>query len=146
MIDTKAETLIKELLATKQVRVTFVDVPFTRISPVYAKYYLYAVNANANAPHVLHIRKMLFDAAQDKRIQKEDVLVAYLQENKISWRAFDEKSVFPLLSAAIKEHKINATPTCLIKHAAGDTKKYVGNDEIWAGLTALKGHLKTATP
>ena len=39
-IDTKAEGLFKELVATDQVKIMFVDVPFSRITPVYAKYYL----------------------------------------------------------------------------------------------------------
>ncbi|MBN1663478.1 MAG: thioredoxin domain-containing protein [Deltaproteobacteria bacterium] len=141
-IDTKAETLLTELLATGQVRLTFVDVPFTRISPVYAKYYLYVVNANANVSYVLYVRKRLFDAAQDRRIKTEEALIAYLKENKISWTVFDEKSVFPLVNRVIKDNKINATPTCVIKFAPADQKKYVGSDEIWAALTGLQTKIK----
>lgn len=141
-IDTKAETLLKELLATRQVRLAFVDVPFTRVSPIYARYYLYVVNANANASYVLYVRKRLFDAAQDRRIQTEEALIAYLEENKISWTVFDEKSVFPLVNRIIKDNKINATPTCIIKFASADQKKYIGSDEIWAGLTALQTKIK----
>ncbi len=146
-IDTKAEPLIKELLASGKVKVTFVDVPFSRVTPIYAKYYLYAVNANGGASSVLHIRKVLFEAAQVKRIQTEEVLVAYLQEQKIFWKVLDEKSIFLIMSAKIKENEVTNTPTCVIKYSGKDIKKYIGDDEIWDGLTKLQAHLSvTAIP
>ena len=140
-IDTKAEPLLKKLLATGQVKITFVDVPFHSATSIYAKYYLYAANADSETDNVLHIRKILFDAAQVKHIQTEDALVAYLKEQKISWKALDEKSILPMLSTIIKENKITATPTCIIKYSATDVKKYIGDGEIWNGLTKLKAHL-----
>ena len=73
-IDTKAEPLIKELLASGKVKVTFVDVPFSRATPIYAKYYLYAANANGSANNILHVRRLLFEAAQVQRIQTEEAL------------------------------------------------------------------------
>ena len=140
-IDTKAEPLLKELLATGKVKIKFVDVPFHSATPIYAKYYLYAVNANGGANSVLHVRKILFDAAQDKHIQTEDALVAYLKEQKIFWKVLDEKSIFPIMSVKIKENEVHSTPTCVIKYSAKDVKKYVGDEEIWDGLTKFKEHL-----
>jgi len=142
-IDMKAESLLKALLATQQVKITFIDVPFNRTTPVYAKYYLYAVNADPGMNHVFHVRKTLFNAAQVNRIQEEGALVAYLNEQQIAWKAMNEKAVFPLMSAVIKENKVDATPTCVIRYSATDVKEYVGDDEIWDGLTKLKAHLST---
>jgi len=141
MIDAKAEPLFKELLATGKVKLTFVDVPFSRATPVYARYYLYAVNADASMDNVLNVRKVLFESAQGKRIQTEDVLVAYLKEQKIVWKPLNEKSIFPLLSALTKKNKVDQTPTCVIKYSVTDVKKFVGMNEIWDGLTKLKKHL-----
>lgn len=121
-IDAKAEPLLKELLATGKVKLTFVDVPFSRATPIYAKHYLYALNVNADVTNVFHVRKILFDAAQDKRIQDEKALVAYLKNQKVEWKALNEKNVFPLLSFVIKHHDINATPTCVIRYPSGDIK------------------------
>jgi thiol-disulfide isomerase/thioredoxin len=140
-IDTKAEPLFKELLATGQVKISFVDVPLYRATPIYAKYYLYAVNANGGANNVLHVRNLLFDAAQNRSIQTEEALVAYLKEQKIFWKVFDEKSILALMSARIKENEVKSTPTCIIKYSAADVKKYAGDDKIWDGLTMLKEHL-----
>ena len=143
MIDSKAEPLFKALLATGRVRITFVDVPFSRATPTYAKYYLYAVNANSDAESVLHVRKVLFDAAQVNRIQTEEALVAHLKDQKVLWKAMNEKSIFPFLNAMIKEHKVDSTPTCVIKYSTKDVKQFVGSDEIWNGLMKLNAHLAT---
>lgn len=140
-IDTKAEPLLKELLDTGKVKIKFVDVPFHHATPIYAKYYLYAANADSGADNILRVRKTLFDAAQVKKIQKEDALIIYLNEQKISWKAMDEKSIFTKLSAIIKENNIKSTPTCLIRYSAKDVKIFVGDIEIWNGLNALKAHI-----
>jgi len=142
-IDSKTEPLFKELLTTGRVRITFVDVPFSRVTPMFAKYYLYSVNAGADEHGILHIRKVLFNAAQVKNIKMEDELIGYLKEQKISWKVLDEKSIFPMLSTMIKENKVDQTPTCVIKYSATDVRKYVGTEEIWDGLTKLKSHLAT---
>jgi thiol-disulfide isomerase/thioredoxin len=144
LIDTKAEPLLKELLATDKVKITFVDVPLHSSSPIYTQYYLYSVNSNSKTNSVLHIRKILFEAAQTKHIETEKALVAYLKERKISWKIFDEKSILTMLSTIIKENNIQATPTCLIRYSTTDVKKIVGDDEIWNGLTKLKTHMSAS--
>ncbi len=141
MIDAKAEPLFKELLATGLVKITFVDVPFASATPLYARYYLYAVNAGADVPDILHIRRILFDAAQIKSIKKEEELIAYLKEQNLPWKKMNEKPVLSLLNSIIKENKIDQTPVCIVKYYADGTKKYVGTDEIWDGLTKLQAHL-----
>ena len=143
-IDAKAEKLFKELVATDKVKLTFVDVPFNRATPTYVKYYLYSANNDPGIGNILHVRNVLFEAAQGRHIQDENTLVAFLKEKKIKWKTMDEKSVFPLLSAAIKEHKVDQTPTCVIIYSPADVKRYVGDAEIWGGLTKLKSHLAEA--
>lgn len=140
-IDTKAEPLLKELLIGDKVKISFIDVPMHSYTPVYAKYYLYAVNADSSADNIFHIRKILFEAAQDKQIRTENALVAYLKEQKISWKPMDEKSVFQMLSSKIRENNINATPTCVIRYSATDVRKFVGDEEIRNGLNKLKMYL-----
>lgn len=140
-IDTKAEPLLKELLDTGKVKIKFVDVPFHHATPIYAKYYLYAANADSGADNIFRVRKTLFDAAQVKHIQKEDALIIYLNEQKILWKAMDEKSIFTKLSAIIKENNVKSTPACLIRYSAKDVKIFVGDIEIWNGLNALKAHI-----
>jgi thiol:disulfide interchange protein DsbA len=141
-IEKDAESLIRELLSSGKVKVTFIDVPSHRPTPIFAKYYLYAVNYAGNDwEEILSIRKTLFHAAKTKRIQKEDDLINYLKEMKISWTKFDETPVLQMMNSIIKQNKVDTTPTCIIKNSAGDVKKYIGTDEIRDGLTKLKSHL-----
>jgi protein-disulfide isomerase len=141
LIDAKAEPVLKELLASEKVKITFVDVPLTKTTPIYARIFLYAVNAGATNEEVLRIRKTLFTAAQVKHIQSQDALVNYLKEEKITGKKLDEKPIFQMWSNLIKQHEVNRTPTCIIKYSATDVRKYVGTDEIWDGLLKLKSHL-----
>jgi hypothetical protein len=121
---------------------TFIDVPFSKATPLYAKYYLYAVHAGADEREVLRIRSTLFHAAQEKNIQSKELLVNYLKEQKISWKEYDEKPVFQTLNMIIKQNRIAATPTCVIRYSPSDSKKYIGIDEIRDGLAILKSQLK----
>jgi protein-disulfide isomerase len=141
ILDTTLEPVLKDLLAYGNVTITFIDVPFSKATPLYAKYYLYAVQAGADAPEVLRIRRTLFHAAQEKNIQSKELLVNYLKEQKISWKEYDEKTVLQMLNMIIKQNRINSTPTCVIRYSPSDAKKYVGIDEIHNGLSELKSHL-----
>lgn len=140
-IDTKAEPLLRELLSTGQTKLIFADVPFHKITPVYAKYYLYSANANSGPDNIFHVRKRLFEAAQVKKIEKEEALHDFLMEQKILLKSFNEKLVFPALTTLIKKHDIRATPSCIIKYSDKDIRKFVGEKDIWDGLMALKKQL-----
>lgn len=142
-IEIKAEPLMKELLATDKVKMTFIDVPYNRTTPTYARYYLYTAHADSSAKNIFHVRNLLFEAAQLRRIQDENGLVSHLKENKISWKVLDENTIFPILSAITKEYKVKATPTCVIKYSAKNIKTFVGDIEIWSGLTELQKHVLT---
>jgi len=142
-IDTQAEPILKELLSTGKVKITFVDVPFSRTTPIYARYYLYAVNAGINDKEVFRVRKTLFKAAQERHIETKEALISHLREEKIAWKEFDEKPIFRRWNYLIKHHDVNQTPTLVIKYSATDVKKYVNTEEIWGGLAELKAELKT---
>lgn len=142
-VDKKVEPLLNELLATGKVKITFIDVPFHDASGIYAVYYLYAANANSNTKSVFHVRKILFDAAQAKNIKTEKDLVAYLKEQKISWKEMDVKPILSKMSNLIKENNIKSTPTCVIKYSTKNVKKLGGEEKIIDGLKKLKAHLAT---
>jgi len=44
----------------------------------------------------------------------------------------------------MKEHKVDQTPTCVIKYSPLEVKKYIGDIEIWYGLNQLRAHLAGA--
>ena len=143
-LNTKAEPLLKELLSTGHVKITFVDVPISKATPIYVKYFLYAANLDSSINNIFAVRKKLFDAAQDKHIQKEKELIVYTKNNNIAWKPMNEKTIFPLLSAKIRENNIKNTPTYAIKYSGKDIKISVGDEEIWNELVKLKQHLVIA--
>jgi thiol:disulfide interchange protein DsbA len=142
ILDASLEPTVNELLANGNVRITFIDVPFSKATPLYAKYYLYALHAGPDAREVLRIRGHLFYAAQEKNIQSKDLLVNYLNEQKIVLKEYDEKPVFQTLNMIMKQNRIDATPTCVIRYSPSEAKKYIGIDEIREGLALLKSLLK----
>ncbi len=141
LIDAQAEPLLKKLLATGKVKITFVDLPFHRETRFYSKYYLYAANARPDAGSILHVRKKLFEAAQDKKLHTEGDLQAFLQKERIAIEPMDEKSLYPVMAALRKEYRIDQTPTCVIRSSEADVKKLVGMEEMWAGLNELKNKM-----
>lgn len=140
-LDTKAEPLLKELLATGKVKIIFADVPFHKETPLYVRLFLYAVNAGPSDEEMFRIRRVLFNAAQEKRIDDREALLAYVKEQKIVWRSFEVKPIFNRLSQMIKQHKVDESPSCVIRYSIAEEKKYVGTEEIWDGLQKLKARL-----
>ena len=140
-LDASLEPTFKALLDHGSLKITFVDVPFSEATPLYARYYLYAGHTGVAAAEMLRIRKVLFDAAQVEKIQTRDRLVKHLQDQHISWKEYDVKPVFLLLNKIIQNHKINTTPSCVIRYASGGEKKFIGTEEIDAGLQQLQTHL-----
>ena len=142
ILDASAESDLKEILATGGAKLVFADVPTTRLSPMYARYYLYGVHAAGDVERVLRLRRVLFEAAQINRLNAEEKLIAHLRNKNIIWKKIDEKPVFAELNALIREKGIDATPTCVIRYSASETKKYVGTDEVKKALSDLKTRLK----
>ena len=140
-LDASLEPTFKALLDHGGVKITFVDVPFSDATPLYARYYLYAVHTGVATTEMLRIRKILFDAAQVQKIQTRARLVKHLQDQHISWKEYNVKPVFLLLNKMIQNHKIDATPACVIKYASGGEKKFISTEKIEAGLQQLQTHL-----
>jgi protein-disulfide isomerase len=56
-----------DLIAKGGVKVSFVDMPIYKLTPLYARYFLYAANASPSYKDVLHARNVLFDTASPDR-------------------------------------------------------------------------------
>ncbi|MEO0250597.1 MAG: thioredoxin domain-containing protein, partial [candidate division WOR-3 bacterium] len=107
------EPLIHDLVKRNAIRLTFVDTPIYQYSPEYARYFLYALNKKNEFEHALRVRQILFRAAEEKLIQKEQ-FEERLKKNGIEWSAFDVKSTLQRFDALMNEDKINATPTAVV--------------------------------
>lgn len=134
-IEPELEPLIRSLMKKRRITVIFVDTPVHSHSPLYAKYFLYALNENKNFNSALHVRSVLFEAAKQD-ISDNGKLDDFLRQKGIKVKSFDTKTAFAALSGYIREDAVNATPTCVI-YDDGKKEKFTGPDIIKA-LESLK--------
>ena len=130
------EPVIKELVRDKIIELSFNDTPFYRLSSLYVRHFLYAINEKKDLGHALMVRRLLMDAAK-QRLDSAEKLEALLKEKNIALKPFDPKPTFEIMSRCLKEDKIEATPTCVIE-SDGKKNRYVGAGDIIDALNQLK--------
>ncbi|HOP84982.1 MAG TPA: thioredoxin domain-containing protein [Syntrophorhabdaceae bacterium] len=133
-LEAQIEGLLKTLIEKNIITITFIDVPFSQYSSMYVKHFLYALNKKRSLDFALKTRKVLFSAAKNRIVDAKG-LTAYLNQNQIDIKPFDEKGVYQIFENYLnKEDKINVTPTCVIIE---DEKK-----EFFKGINDITNALK----
>ena len=130
------EPILKDLLKKKAIRLTLVDTPLHPHTPLFARYFLYALKENNGADHALRVRNILFDASTDKSITTQERIKALFKKKGIPYAVFDTKPAFDRYNALIKEDKINATPICVVI-MNGRKKAFAGGPDIINALNFL---------
>jgi len=130
------EPLLKELLKKNAIRLTLVDVPFSQLTPLFARNFLYALKENNDLEHAFRVRNVLLEASTRKDVTTQERIEALFREKGIPSSAFDAKPAFDRYNALIKEDKIDATPTCVVIKN-GQKKAFVGGPDIINSLKAL---------
>lgn len=130
------EPIIIELIKNKVINLTFADTPFYKLSSLYVRYFLYAINEKKDLEHALTVRRLLIDAAK-QGLDNTEKLEALLKANKIALKPYDPKPTFDIMSGYLNKDKINATPSCVIE-IDGKVDKYVGGKDIVDALNRLK--------
>jgi protein-disulfide isomerase/uncharacterized membrane protein len=136
------ESYLNEFLSKSGVKVTFVDMPGHKLTPLYAKYFLYIVNAGGGYREILRARKVLFELAVANAAATDKDLAQKLNERGVTFKPCDPKPGYAVWNRTIKEFKANATPTCFVKYSKTDVRKYVGPEEIRKGLDDLRSALR----
>lgn len=127
---------ILDLVGKNGISVTFIDTPFYKYSALYARYFLYVLNEKKDLRHAMAVRTVLFEAAK-ANINEPGRLEAFLRNKNIGFKPFDVRPVFNMLQSYLREDKINATPSCVIR--SGDKKEvHTGGGNILKALEALK--------
>jgi protein-disulfide isomerase len=143
-LEVDMESSLKNILAAGGVKVTFIDVPIHKYTPLYGKYFLYTANAGSNYKDSLNIRKILFTLAKANNITTEEGLANALRKERIVYKPYDLKKVYATLDETIRKYNIRSTPTCIVRYSDSDVRKYVGGDEIKQGLSLLQSRQKKA--
>jgi thiol:disulfide interchange protein DsbA len=134
------EPILKDLLKRKMIQLIMVDVPFNSNTPLYAKYYLYAVNGKADPDQALRVKNTLFHTAQGSdRVNSPDKLEKIFRDKGISFYPYEAKPVLNRYNELIREDNIDTTPTCVI-YRNGKKEKFTGGGDI---IDALKRLQKT---
>lgn len=127
-IEKEVETIIEELVKKGIIKVCFIDAPIHKFTPLYARYFLYAIRDNNDLRYALFVRNALFEAAGNKIEQKEN-LEAFLTSKGINFVAFNVKPYLEKMNLILQEDKINATPTCVVIDGKR-SEKASGKEEI----------------
>ncbi len=134
--ESKIEHSILDLVTKNAITVTFVDTPFYKYSSLYVRYFLYILNENKELRHALAARAALFEAARAK-IYEQGKLEAFLRAKGIGFKPFDVRPAFNMLQGYLREDKINATPSCVIRNG-GKKEVHSGGENILKALEGLK--------
>jgi len=144
-LEPKLEPVLDALYKQGNVKIRFVDTPMHKETPLFAKFYLYAAKATPDYRSAMRARKVLFTLAGKENVfwMDERIEEAFRRE-KVAFTPFDFRTAQPELNRLIREHRVDSTPTCVIKHSDSDTRKYVGEMEILKGLAAIRPVAKKA--
>lgn len=131
------DPILKDLLMKKVIRLVLVDFPMHNETPLYARYFLYALKSRGDVDHALHVRATLFHAAAGKEYLTAPKVEGLLKTNRIPYTAFEPKPVFDRYNALIQEDKVRGTPTIVIVRG-GSKETFVGGADIIKALQGLK--------
>ena len=144
-LEPKLEPVLDALYKQGHVRIRFVDTPMHKETPLFAKFYLFAAKAAPDYRSAMRARQVLFAlAGKEDVLWMDERIEGAFRKEKIAFTPFDFRTAQPELNRLIREHRVDSTPTCVIKYSDSDTKKYVGEMEILKGLAALRPVAKEA--
>jgi thiol:disulfide interchange protein DsbA len=126
------------------VRITFVDKPLHAPTPLYSRYFLYAAKTAHSFEEVLRIRRVLFDIAGEKSVEKEGVLLRRLRQNDVRLALFDVQPIFARWTDLIRRFEVRSTPTCIVLRPDHEDIVLKGNREIPQGIDQLLRELASA--
>ena len=138
-LEPQLQPVLDALYKKGSVKITFVDTPMHNETPLFAKFYLYAAKAAPDYGAAMRARQVLFALAGKEYVfwMDEKIEEAFRKE-KIAFTPFDFRTVQPALNGLIKQHRVDATPSCVILSPGAKAQKYTGAGDILKGLTSLQ--------
>lgn len=131
-----AEPLLKDLLKKNTICLTLVDVPYSKLTPLYARNFLYAIRENNDPEHAFRVRNILQNAAAGKDVKTQEQIEALFKEKGVAFSVWDPKPAFERYNDLIQEDKIKGTPTCVVIKN-GQKRMFEGDQDIINAFRAL---------
>jgi hypothetical protein len=130
-LEKELDAVQDKLLARGEVKITFVDIPIpgNLSSPLFTKYFLYAVQAETGYANSIQARKFIFRMARQNSITEGAIEKTFKTEG-IAFKIFDYKPVLIESKILISRHKVNKAPTYILKYPQKDTRKFTDPEQI----------------
>lgn len=141
-VEKEWEKTIAGLLGRGNVKVTFVDLPIYKLTPLYGKYFLYALNAASDYKEALRARHLLFEKASRIGAITEQHLENALWEANIPIKQYDTNKSLKRYKEIITKYKAHATPTFVFIYSPADIRKYSGSEPIRKGMAEFLNTLE----
>jgi protein-disulfide isomerase len=130
LIEANLEPAIMKVLAEGDIKVTFVDMPFHPLTPLYAKYFLFATRGAGGYKNAMHARNVLFGLSKQNMAKTEADIEKAFKAQGVAYKHFDVKPVLAEWEKIFKQYKIKSTPTCILIYSATGVRTYKGTNEI----------------
>jgi hypothetical protein len=141
-LEAQLEPALEDILSKRGAKVTFIDLPIYKLTPLYNKFFLYAARTGGDYSAILHARRVLFNLAKTLAAADDAALAKAFLAEGVAFKPFDVEPVQASFNGIIKKHKVDSTPTCVIKYSAQDIRTYHGPQEIMAGIATLRKSMK----
>jgi len=135
-MEPELEPILKDLIEKNAIKLSMVDTPIYRHSPLFARYFLYAIRENNALENAFRMRNLLIEASRNKKMTTPERLEALFREKRIAYSVWETKPVFDRNNSLITEDRIRATPTGVIIRN-GQKMTVVGGQEIIKALKDL---------
>jgi len=135
-VEPEIEAVLTDLLQKNAIRLTLVDTPVHKETPLYARYFLYLLQENqADFAQAFQMRGALFEAASQK-INTPAALEDFLAKKGLKFKPYDVMATFKTMDSYIREDKIRSTPSCVVIGLKGK-EVLVGGASIIKGLKGI---------
>lgn len=141
-MEKELDETISAMLEKGKVRITFVDVPLYKLTPLYGTYFLYVLNAAPGYKEALRARRLLFEkASRIGAIEDKHLEDAFRAEN-IPFRPYNIQQSLNKYNDLIKKHKVRSTPTFVFIYSPHDIRKCSKSDAIRKEMAKLANMLE----
>lgn len=132
---------LEDLIERGGVKITIVDLPLYKLTPLYARYFLYALNASSGYKDALRARQLLFKKASSLGAITAEHLERDFKSEGIAIKPCDTKASLARYSELIRKYAVRSTPTFVFVHSPTDIRKYSGSEPVKKGMAELKQSL-----
>lgn len=130
------EPILTDLVKRNSINLIFIDTPLSKTTPLYARYFLYAMNEKKTLQQAFFARTALIGASLEK-ITEPTKLEEFLKNKGVEFKIFEVKPTFEILNSYISADKVRSTPTCVIVQD-GKTNQFTGKTNIINALEKIR--------